>query len=153
MSLYEILLWVHVTGAVLWVGGGVTFLMVAERALASGDVPRIQNALDDAERLGKRFFMPLSILTLAAGIWLVLEGGWGFTQPFVIGGIAGLVASAVLGGAVLTPVSEKLATGLRAAGSVTPEVHASIIKLRNLARLDSAILLVVVFLMTTKPGT
>ena len=51
MELYDILQFVHVIAAVLWVGGATVFHLLGERVAASDDPARIQSYLDDGEHL------------------------------------------------------------------------------------------------------
>lgn len=80
MSFYTVLLFVHLLAAAAWVGGGFMFNLVAERAVKSDDPVRISNLLQDAEHVGKKYFGPATGVTFLAGLWLVLEGDWGFDR-------------------------------------------------------------------------
>jgi len=153
MDLYEVLLFIHVLAAALWVGGGVMLHIIAERAVKSDDPGRIGTLLADAEHTGKTFFGPASGVTLLAGIALVLKGDWGWDQFFVLGGILGIVISMGLGFGGIQPASMKVGQALGATGSVTDEVRAGLKKIQALSRIDTLILIVVVFLMTVKPGS
>lgn len=153
MSLYEILLFVHVLAVITWVGGAIMFDVLAERAVKSDDAARVAGHLGESEHLAKTYFIPTSLITLAAGIWLVFEGDWGFTQPFVIGGLVGIVTTIVIGAGILGPTSARLAAQAASAGRLDQELKDGLAKLRNISRLDLAVLVVVIFLMTVKPGT
>ena len=153
MDLYTVLLFVHVLAAALWVGGGVMLHIIAERAVKSEDPVRIGNLLADAEHTGKTFFGPASGVTLLAGIALVLKGDWGWDHIFVLGGILGIVVSMVIGFGGIQPASMKVGQALGATGTLTDEVRAGLKKIQALSRVDTLILIVVVFLMTNKPGS
>lgn len=87
-----------------------------------------------------------------ASLWLVFEGGWGFGQIFVLGGLAGLVLSTVLGLALIEPVAMKITAALTGNTTVTEDVSSGLERIRNVSRIDLLILLTVLFLMTVKPG-
>ncbi|MFN2526415.1 MAG: DUF2269 family protein [Actinomycetota bacterium] len=152
MNLYRILLFVHVTAVAIWVGGAVMFHVIAERAAASNDVGRISALLQDGEALGKRYFGPATMVTLLAGLWLVFEGDWGFDHLFIIGGLVGLVLTAIIGFGMIQPAASRTGAALAQAGAVTEEVRAGLARIRNISRADLLLLLVILFLMTTKPG-
>ncbi len=152
MTLYRILLFVHVAAAAAWFGGGVMIHVIMERARASNDAGRISALLDDAEHLGKRYFGPATVVTFLAGLWLVFEGDWGFDHVFILGGLGGVLLSSILGFVMIQPAATKAATVLSQAGAVTDEVRASLQRVLNISRADLVLLLVVIFLMTSKPG-
>ena len=153
MSLYEILLFVHVLAAAIWVGGATMFHVLIERAAAADDPVRIKGQLGEAEHLAKTYFIPSTITVLVMGIWLVLEGDWGFSQPFVLGGIAGIVITTVVGAGVIGPTSMRLAGRITEVGGLDQDTRDQLARLKNISRADLALLVVIIFLMTTKPGT
>ena len=153
MSLYEVLLFVHVLAVATWVGGGIMLHVIAERTVASNDPARIGALLADADVLGQRYFAPASGIALIAGIWLVIEGSWGWTEPFVLGGLSGVALSTIIGFGMIQPAAIKAGKALGAAGSITAEVSTALQQVRTFSRVDTAILAIVLFLMTTKPGT
>ena len=150
--LYRILLFVHVFMVILWVGPGILFQIFTERAASTDDTGMLRTVIGEGERLGKTLFGPASLLVLATGIWLVLEGDWGFDHVFVLGGLAGVVASIAIGAGFIGPTVKRLEEGLTTSETLNPELKGSLIRLRNAGRVDALIMLVVVFLMTVKPG-
>ena len=150
--LYRILLFVHVYSVILWVGPGVLFQLMTERAASTDDIGMLRNVVREGERLGKKLFGPASLLVLATGIWLAFEGDWGFGHVFVVGGLVGVVASIVVGAAFIGPTVKRLEQGLASSETLDPEMKGWLIRLRNVGRVDSVIMVVVVFLMTVKPG-
>ena len=153
MSPYEILLFVHVLAAMIWLGGATMFHVMVERAAAADDPVRIRGLMGDAEHLAKTYFIPSTLIVLVMGIWLVLEGGWGFEQPFVLGGIAGIVVTTAVGAGVLGPTSMRIAARITEVGGLDQGIRDQIAKLKNISRADLLLLVIIVFLMTTKPGT
>ena len=153
MDLYTVLLFVHVLAAALWVGGGAMLHLIAERAVKSDDPGRIRILLADAEHTGKTFFGPASGVTLVAGIWLVLEGDWGWDHVFILAGILGVLISMGIGFGALQPASIKVGQALANGGTITEEVRSGLKRMQALSRIDTLILIVVVFLMTVKPGS
>jgi hypothetical protein len=149
---YRILLFVHVMGAILWFGGGVVYQLFTESIVKSDDMRRAKNFIEIGSTLGKTYFGPLTGIVLVAGIALVLNGDWGFDHVFVIGGLVGLVASASIGAVAVGGTVEKLQQGFAAPTVDEPSQRALLLRLRTAGRIDAAIMTVVVFLMTVKPG-
>lgn len=152
LSLYEFLLWIHITSAVLWVGGSVMILILALKMRAASDENSLMRVGQLGELLGKTFFMPLAIVQLLSGIFLVLEGDIGFDNFWILGGIVGIVGSSIIGAAFLTPLSGKLAAAMAEKGFGSGEVQAALDRIFLLNKIDVAILLLIVFLMSVKPG-
>ena len=70
MSLYSVLLFVHILGAVVWIGGGISLQVLGVRVRASGDPQRMAALATEAEWMGTRLYMPASGVVLLAGIAL-----------------------------------------------------------------------------------
>ena len=151
MDLYDILQFVHVLAAITWVGGAILFHLLGERAVASDDPARVQALLNDGEHLSKRFFAPASVTVLVFGVITTIKGGISFEEPWIVGGIAGIIASIAIGAGMIGPTSARLAGRMPTTG-LDDEMRAGLDKIRMLSRVDLVILLVVVFLMVTKPG-
>lgn len=151
--LYRILLFVHVAGVILWVGGGMLFQILTEMAIKRRDVSQLGAISSSGERLGKTYFAPLSLIVLAAGIGLVLDGGWGFEEPFVVVGIVGLVASALIGAVLIGPTVIALRGAVAGATLDGAAAERAATRLRDIGRIDTIIMAIVVFFMTVKPGT
>jgi uncharacterized membrane protein len=150
---YEIFLALHVLGAVIWIGGGVVISVLSERARRADDTARVAALVDDAEWLGFRFFFPASLVLLGAGIAMVIIGKWAWETPWVVIGIAGYVASAVLGAAFISKTSKKVKGLIAERGTEDAEVKAGLDRLVLLGRVDLVILILVILDMTLKPGT
>ena len=153
MSLYEILLFVHILAIATWVGGAIMLDVIAEKTIASKDPARVGGLLAQAEVLGQRYFGPASLVTLAAGVWLVIEGSWGWTEPFVLVGLGGIALTSILGFGPIQASAKRAGQALTASGSITAEVSSALGQVRNFSRLDILLLVVVLFFMTVKPGT
>ena len=64
------LLWIHVIGAAMWLGGGFVLAILAVRAKRSVEPLRY---IDELKRLGPIVGVPASILIMGTGIWLVIR--------------------------------------------------------------------------------
>jgi uncharacterized membrane protein len=152
MSLYESLLFLHILGAIVWVGGSITTQVLGARAAKATDPAVIQRFSSEAEWVGMRVFMPASIVVLAAGIWLVIDNGWDWEDPFVAVGLIGIAFSIVVGAAFLGPESGRVSQLTAEKGATDPEVTKRIKRLISVSRFELLVLLVVVFFMVVKPG-
>ncbi len=150
--LYRVLLFIHVSAVIAWVGSGFLFQIFTERATTTGDIAKLKTVVEEGERLGTTLFGPTSVIVLATGLWLVFEGGWGFDHVFVIGGLVGVAASITLGAAVIGPTTKRLEGEFASSTTMRPEMWGPLARLRNAGRVDLAIMAVVVFLMKVKPG-
>lgn len=151
MDAYDILQFIHVAAAVVWVGGALLFHVLAERAVASDDAGRVQAMLVDSEHLAKKYFMPASVTVLVFGVITTINGDIGFEEPWIVGGIAGIVISIFLGAGILGPTSSRLVERMQTSG-LDDEVRTGLAKMRNVSRIDVLVLMIVVFLMVTKPS-
>ena len=74
MTWYEFLLFVHICGAIIWIGGAFVFQVFGMVELRSRDTAAIARFAVNAGRIGERLFTPTSLVVVLAGIWLV-QGG------------------------------------------------------------------------------
>lgn len=150
---YEIFLALHVLAAVIWIGGGIALSVQMERARRTNDATRMAALIADSEWMGSRFFGPASGVLLIAGIFLVVIGRWAWETPWVLIGIAGFLASAVLGSAVVGKASKQVNQLIADRGIDDVEVRAGLDRVVLYSRIDLLILVLVVIDMTLKPGT
>jgi uncharacterized membrane protein len=152
MDLYELLLAIHILAAVIWVGGATSLQVLAVRAMGSGDPVRMATFAGEAEWVGKRVFMPTSVVVLLAGIALVLEGGWGFDQLWILIGLGGIAFSIVTGAGFLGPESGRLQALLETRTFEDPEVQSRLDRIFKISRIELGVLLLIVIDMAIKPG-
>ena len=152
MSLYSVLLFAHILGAVVWIGGGVSLQVLGMRVRASDDPLRMTALATDAEWMGTRLYMPAAGIVLAAGIALVFTGNWSFEQLWIVLGLAAFAISFILGATVVGPTAKKLGERLASHGPEDSEVQASIQRIFLVSRIELAVLIFIVFDMAVKPG-
>lgn len=140
--LYTSFKFVHVLGAIVWVGGSLFLAMTTIRFLRdeeSGDVSQLvrQNAF-----VGQYAMGPAAAITLLAGILLMVVGKWPPTL-WIVWGLLGLLISGILGAGVLQKELGRVAAGgdRREAGS----------RMARIAGLNLFVLLTVVAAMVFKP--
>ena len=150
--MYEFLLTVHVLAAVIWVGGGLAMHILGRRALASGDGQRIYEFSKEINAVAPRLYAPTSLILLIAGIFLVNEAGYEFSQLWVILGLVAWLFSFVVGVGYYGPQDKKLQALVAEKGPTDPGVAANVKTALAVNTVELVILLLVVVDMTTKPG-
>ena len=147
---YEFALWVHLFGAVIWVGGGIAIQFFAFRIMRTNDPIRLAGFAKDAEWIGTRVFIPVSLLLLVFGFVLMSEGNWSY-DFWVIFGLVVFALSALTGMAFLGPESGRIGKLVEQHGVEYPEVQARIKRILMLSRIEVTLLVAVVFVMVVKP--
>ena len=147
MSWYEFLLFVHVSCAVIWLGGGFIFQIYGMAVERGGDTGEMAQFAGRAGHLGTLVFTPAALVVVLAGIGLMIEGNWKWGQLWVVFALVTFAGSFLLGFFVLGPTAKKLPT----VGPTTPEGQALIRRLFGLLRVDLLFMFAIVFAMTVKP--
>jgi uncharacterized membrane protein len=143
---------IHVVVAVFWVGGGVLLTVLALRAERAKDPDEMAHIARQAVFAGERLFAPAGLVVLAMGITMVINSPEiGFGTTWVDIGLTGYALSFATGIGVLAPMSRRIVTLLEDRGAAAPETQAAIARILLIARVDIAVLLVVVADMFMKP--
>ena len=153
MTTYELLLFAHIMAAVVWVGGAVSSQIISFRVLQSGDPARKATLAGELEWVGTRVFTPASGILLLFGIFLVLNGNWGWGEPWIGGGLLIWLASTVTGIAFFGPELGRIQERVNAEGPDSPAVMTQVNRLLLVSMIELGLLILAVFLMSTKPGT
>jgi len=148
---YAVFRVVHVSVAVFWVGGGVLLTILGLKAETSDDPNEIALLARWAAWTGERLFAPAGGVVLLAGIAMMINTDWGWGKFWVVTGLIGYALTTVIGVAILTPQSKRIAQLSETKGATDPETIAAIRRILVLARFDVAVLLIVVADMVTKP--
>ena len=149
MTKFEVFKFLHVTAAIIWVGGAILGAFFTERAKKAEPAHRL-GIVRDMEFVSRRMFAPAAMAALLFGVLMVLEADViDFDQTWIILGSGGIVVSTILGLGYLGPQAKKLAAEL-AAGDAAAGGRLTAIS--RVAQLDLFVLLVVVWAMVAKPG-
>jgi uncharacterized membrane protein len=147
---YTFLLFVHVSMAVVWIGGGVMMQLFAVRASGLGDSARMAAVAEDIEFIAVRTFVPASLLAFVSGVLLVVDSDfYGFGDDWIVIGLAIYATTFLAGLLYLGPEAGRVGK-LTAEGS--PEAGQRTLRLIMLARLDLVLLFVMIYDMTVKPN-
>jgi uncharacterized membrane protein len=151
VSLYELLLLLHIFAAIIWVGAATTYFALELRTDLSGDLEREASQNDDAEWLAPRLFIPASMATFIFGAFAAIEGSWDFGSLWIVIGLTGFGISFATGVGYFEPEIRKLADAIERDGAAHPEVRRRTANLKMVGRIELAVLYVVVASMVAKP--
>jgi uncharacterized membrane protein len=147
MTWYEFLLFVHVSCAVIWLGGGFVLQVYGTTVERGGDAEEMAQFAGRAGLLGERLFVPTALIVVLAGIGLMIEGHWSWGRLWIVFALVAYGVSFAVGLGILTPLAKKLPT----VGPATPEGQAIIRRIFAVLRVDLVLLFSIVFAMTVKP--
>ncbi len=151
MSWYELLLFLHIAAAIIWLGSGFLIQVLAYRADKAEDAEGLRRVADDSASLSESLFIPASLSVLVLGVLLVLDGPWEFDQLWIVLGLAGYLATFLTGVLIMKPGSEKIAELMERHDGMSPEASIEIRRLLVKGRLDTVVLYLVVAVMALKP--
>jgi len=150
---YAFFKWVHVTGAVIWVGGGLTLTILALRAERSSDPTEMALIARQAAFVGERIFAPVGLLVLGMGIGMVVNLNLDWGTSWILIGLIGYAITFLTGLLVLGPQSKRVGQLIDTQGPDAAETQAAIRRILLIARVDEGMLLLVVAAMILKPFT
>jgi uncharacterized membrane protein len=142
---------IHVTFALIWVGGGVLLVILALRAERTHDAEDLVTIVRQAIFAGERIFAPSGLIVFLMGIAMMINTDWGWGKFWVVIGLIGYAVSFITGIAVLAPHARKVSAALAERGPSDPTTVALVNRILLIARVDVAVLLIVVLDMVTKP--
>lgn len=152
MSFEEFLALIHVVASIVWVGGAFAFEIIAHRAVNRGEDSGLKALWKDADKMGI-VFGTSSALVLGFGIWAVADRSYiEFSDTWIW---LSLVITGVLflmGPLFFVPNAKRLIAESESKGGNHPDVVARGKRVLNVAHLDTAAALFVVYLMVAKPG-
>lgn len=142
---------VHVVAAVLWVGGGTLLAVLAITAERDPDPARLLGVARQAE-WAARIFIPASFTVLGMGIAMTINGDLDWGQFWLVFGLVAWTISTAIGVGFLTPRIKQLNALIQERGERDPAVQAAVQPILLAARIDIALLLLIVIDMTLKPS-
>jgi putative membrane protein len=149
---YEFLLFVHISMAVIWVGGATIIQLFALRALRAPDPTRMADFASDASYISTRVFIPASLLALVSGVWMVLDSDFiGFGDDWIVIGLILYAVTFLAGALFFGPESGRIKQQIDAEGPTSPGVQARIQRILALSRADLMLLFTLIYDMSVKP--
>ncbi|MDQ3823679.1 MAG: DUF2269 domain-containing protein [Actinomycetota bacterium] len=153
MSLYELLLFLHVAMAAIWAGGAVMIQFFALRILGSGEPARQAALGGDVEWIANRLLIPASLLAVVTGVAMVIESdAWSFGDDWVVIGLVLFAITFVAGTFFFGPESKRIGKLAEAEGPTSAAVQARVGRILAFTRPDIVLLFLIIFDMSVKPS-
>ena len=152
MTWYELWLFLHVLAAITWVGGGIVIQAFGVLTKRAADPAKSAFFIRNVAWTVLWVFLPASVLIFISGAGLVETGFWEWDEEFVTVGIILWAAVSLIAFGFLARAMSKAGTRLETEGPSPPLM----LRIRNLVWISRALLatlVVIVFVMTVKPGT
>jgi hypothetical protein len=122
--------------------------LAAERARDTTQLAAITRM---AAFAGERIFPPAAIVVFVMGVLMQANIHAGYSPFWLVFGLLGFAATFVIGIAILAPASKRLKTLIEEKGIDDPACMAAISRILLIARVDIAVLLLVIADMVVKP--
>jgi len=150
VSLLVLVKFVHVLLAIIAVGFNATYGVWLAR-VAREPVPTQSFVLRGIKRLDDWFANPAYVLLAVTGVTMVFVGELKFTTFWIAGGIVLWAIAVALGFFVYTPMLRSQIHALETAGPESADYERYASNARFLGIVLAVIVVVIVFLMVTKP--
>lgn len=148
---YELLLFLHITSAIIWLGAGFLLLVQITSAERGEDRARHLGFYREIGWLSPRLFIPASLSTFVFGVLLVIDGPWGFDQLWIQIGLIGYLASFFTGLLYFKPTGERVGELVQEHGPGHPEIDRRLRPMALVDRFQVLVLFTVVADMVFKP--
>ena len=150
-TIYRAIVYIHILAAIAWVGGSFFLQLLGIRTARSTDPDDLPKLGRQIEWFGLRYFLPVSVVTFAAGVILVSQR-WQFSQLWISLAMLLWLVSVIIGALYIGPRSKKVAEMFETLGATAPEARAASARLFMVSRIDLILFFVIVGLMVWKPG-
>jgi uncharacterized membrane protein len=151
VSYYEVLLFLHIATAVIWLGSGFFLQMLILRAEKTEDRLLTKQISAHAGWMAQRIFIPASLAVLVLGILLTIEGPWSFDQLWIVLGLIGYAVSFLVGILFIEPEGKRIHAAMEAHGPASPEAGFHVRRINVVSRMELVVLYLVIAVMALKP--
>jgi uncharacterized membrane protein len=107
-SYFTLFKFIHVTAAILWIGGASTLGVLNARLAREEDRAALATLLRQANFLGRAILGPAAALTLIAGIATAVSVGFDFGALWITWGFIGVFGSMLLGATFIRRANVRL---------------------------------------------
>lgn len=76
MTRYELLLFLHISSAIVWLGAGFLTTILDLKAGRTGDPAETARMGETTQWLAPRLFIPAALTTFLLGLLLTIDGPW-----------------------------------------------------------------------------
>ena len=159
LTFYNVILFVHISAAIVAFGGTFGYGLVGAILSRPGQARHAPFWHRVQHELGNKLITPGALVLLAAGIYLVAVGNYGFSDAFVTIGFILVIVLLGLGHAFFGPTELRAAEvaerDIKAAGdgevTLSAEYQALAKRLAAVGALGGVLILAAVFVMVIKP--
>jgi uncharacterized membrane protein len=148
---YAVFKFVHIAFAVIWIGGGALLTILALVAERKDDPMEVVLVARQAALVGEKLFAPAGLVVFLMGVAMMLNTNWGWGKFWIDAGLVGYALTFVTGTAVLAPLAKRIKVSAEENGPTDPLTLALISRILLIARVDVALLFLVIADMVTKP--
>jgi putative copper export protein len=149
---FDVLLFLHILAAALWLGSGAAILVIARRALAEDDATFGTVAVHAGWWAG-RAHPAAGVVLLLTGPAMVADADIGFGTTWVVLGLVGLLVLFAVGGALTGRTSTALSARLReTGGALTADMRPQAEAVLRYSGIEVVLLVLVIADMVFKPG-
>ena len=152
MSVYQVLLTLHILAAAMWIGAAFALQVISGQMRSSTPDAVTDRFAIDAERVGKTVFAPSAVVLVVTGVFLVLRGNFGWTEPWLLIGVGAVAVVLAVGAGFLIPEARRLADLARTVGHDSAEIRERSRRRFLVARVDLSILILAMAVMVVRPG-
>src|SRR5690606_25626701 len=123
--------------AIVWIGAGVMLQVLANRFDHADDAVALEKIFESTEHLGHTMFMPSSVVVIATGVALAIDGSWSFGSLWVVLGLIGFALTFIMGTFWLQPQSGHVKRQMERDGGMSPRAQALAKRMMVVARIDT----------------
>jgi uncharacterized membrane protein len=149
--MYQVLVFIHIVCAVIWVGGSFFAQLLALRAQRANDPAVLPLIGRQIEYLGMRVFLPASIILFIAGAIMVSQA-YSFGDTWVAVSMGLWLLSVIAGALYIGPRTKKIAELFEAEGPASPGARNLMGKVFLVSRLELLSFAIILVMMVFKPG-
>ena len=152
MTRYELFKFLHVVGAIAWVGGGIGLTILGRRLVTAREHQALVTLNAQGKALGNWLFVPASILTIGFGVAMVIDTPViDFSDLWIIIGFGGIIASGAAEGMIGQRAARAFTAAMEQHGPGSPQATSASKRLMLGGTLNVIFLLIVVWAMVAKP--
>ena len=150
--MYQVLLYIHIVSAMIWVGGAFAIQALAVLVSRSDDPMELPRLGRNLEIVGTRIFRPAAVVLFVAGAIMTIQN-WSFGNTWIAVSVGLWIVSALSGALYLGPRAKRVAALFEAEGAVSTEARRTIGQMFVVLRLELVSFAVIIALMVFKPGS